>query len=204
MVLEMEVEMKVKKTPEKVKEKVKGESLPQWGDMPGVLDGRTYKYKLGCGSAHIIVNRAGGRILEVYCITGKSGGCSLSFTQALGKMVSTALQRGVEPEEVIRMLSGISCNNGAWNEGVRVDSCSDAIAHAIRADLREDLATGRDADSEGQGQGTEAHVREHVRAVERHEEALERGERQADEAEEEMAYREMEREKAERESLELR
>lgn len=139
-----------------------------------VLNGRIYKYRLGCGNVRVIVASEGGLILEVFCISGKSGGCSLSFTQALGKAVSIALRKGVEPEEMVRMLAGIACNNGGWNGGTRVESCSDAVAHALRAEMARERHTsqeGHPLKAEGQGEAvgagrTTAEEEEDARAAE--------------------------------------
>lgn len=147
--------------------------------VPRVLAGRAYKYHLGCGNVRVIITRESENspILEVFCMTGKSGGCSLSFTQALGKTVSIALRNGVSPEQIIRMLSKVSCNNGGWEDGKRVESCSDAIACALKEDMERNKGVGVEAGAGNKKMTPEEEKEEEERAKEE----LERQKRERDE-----------------------
>ncbi|MBI5750349.1 MAG: TSCPD domain-containing protein, partial [Nitrospinae bacterium] len=54
-----------------------------------------------------------------------------SQSEAIGRLVSLSLRSGIEPDEIVKQLMGISCHMPAWENGNRVLSCSDAISKAI-------------------------------------------------------------------------
>lgn len=65
---------------------------------PRVTVGRTVEVKVGCGSLYVTINKDEHGIAEVFVKLGKSGGCSASQTEALGKMISLALDRYLKGE----------------------------------------------------------------------------------------------------------
>jgi ribonucleoside-diphosphate reductase alpha chain len=102
---------------------------------PRVTTGTTSKFRMGCGTLFVTVNRDDEGVCEVFANLGKAGGCP-SQSEATCRAVSTALRSGVDPEVVIDQLSGIRCLSAAVarkaNKGVDVLSCPDAIARALK------------------------------------------------------------------------
>lgn len=99
---------------------------------PDLIKGSTRLMKTGCGNLYVTINEdPSGRPFEVFTNIGKAGGCASSQAEAIGRLLSLALRSGVEVEEIIKQLKGISCHQPTWYEGGRILSCSDAIAKAL-------------------------------------------------------------------------
>jgi len=98
-----------------------------------VLDGRTFKIPVGCGNCFVTVNTDDTQNpRELFAVLGKAGGCAASQTEAIGRLISTALQYGVPAKTIIHQLQGISCHLPSFSAGHgRVDSCADAIAKVL-------------------------------------------------------------------------
>ncbi len=103
-----------------------------------VIHGSTRKIRTGCGNLYVTVNEdEGGRLFEIFNQIGKAGGCAASQSEAIGRLVSLAFRSGVEPEDIIRQLKGISCHTPVWYREGKVLSCSDAVGKAIEWHLQE-------------------------------------------------------------------
>jgi len=102
---------------------------------PRVTAGTTSKFRMGCGTLFVTVNKDEKGICEVFANLGKAGGCP-SQSEATCRAVSAALRSGVDPNVMIDQLSGIRCLSAAvarkTNKEVNVRSCPDAIARAIK------------------------------------------------------------------------
>jgi len=102
---------------------------------PRVATGTTSKFRMGCGTLFVTVNKDENGICEVFANLGKAGGCP-SQSEATCRAVSAALRSGVDPSVMIDQLSGIRCMSAAvarkTNKEVNVRSCPDAIARAIK------------------------------------------------------------------------
>jgi len=102
---------------------------------PRMTTGTTSKFRMGCGTLFVTVNRDERGIAEVFANLGKSGGCP-SQSEATCRAVSAALRSGVDPAVMIDQLSGIRCLSAAvarkGDKAVNVLSCPDAIARAIK------------------------------------------------------------------------
>ncbi len=102
---------------------------------PRVTFGQTSKFRMGCGTLFVTVNRDAEGICEVFANLGKAGGCP-SQTEATCRAVSAALRSGVDPGVMIDQLHSIKCMSAAVarksNKGVDVLSCPDAIARALQ------------------------------------------------------------------------
>jgi ribonucleoside-diphosphate reductase alpha chain len=97
-----------------------------------VIRGSTRKIRTGCGNIYVTVNEdEEGNLFEIFNQIGKAGGCAASQSEAIGRLVSLALRSGVEPEEIVRQLKGISCHAPVWSKEGKILSCSDAVAKAI-------------------------------------------------------------------------
>ncbi|MBI5814555.1 MAG: vitamin B12-dependent ribonucleotide reductase [Nitrospinae bacterium] len=119
---------------------------------PDVVTGSTHRINTGCGSMYVTINKdETGRPLELFTQLGKAGGCAASQTESIGRLVSLALRAGVDVEVVRSQLSGISCHQPAWDKGVRISSCADAIGKAIGQWL--ELHKEEEERNETKGQG---------------------------------------------------
>ncbi|RMD60251.1 MAG: adenosylcobalamin-dependent ribonucleoside-diphosphate reductase, partial [Nitrospirae bacterium] len=107
-------------------------------ERPEVIKGATYRMKTGCGNLYVTINEdESGSVFEVFTQIGKAGGCAASQSEAIGRLISLALRTNVAPEEIIRQLKGISCHSPAWHKGMKILSCSDALAKAIEKKIFE-------------------------------------------------------------------
>ncbi|ACI20593.1 MULTISPECIES: vitamin B12-dependent ribonucleotide reductase [Thermodesulfovibrio] len=105
---------------------------------PETLKGVTRLMKTGCGNLYVTINKdKDGKPFEVFTNIGKAGGCAASQAEAIGRLISLALRSGIEPQEIVKQLKGISCHAPVWSGNGKITSCSDAIAKAIEAELRE-------------------------------------------------------------------
>lgn len=105
-----------------------------------VTTGHTFKFRMGCGTLFVTVNRDDHGLCEVFANLGKAGGCP-SQSEATCRAVSTALRSGVSPRDLIEQLRGIRClsaaraKNNCNGNDINVLSCPDAIAKAIEETL---------------------------------------------------------------------
>jgi ribonucleoside-diphosphate reductase alpha chain len=103
-----------------------------------VTSGQTFKFRMGCGTLFVTVNRDEKGLCEVFANLGKAGGCP-SQSEATCRAISAALRSGVDPKVLVEQLRGIRCLSTARakkNGGsVNVLSCPDAIAKAIEEAL---------------------------------------------------------------------
>jgi len=103
---------------------------------PEVTRGTTTKKSIGCGTLYVTINvDEEGRPFEIFTQMGKSGGCAASQLEAIARLVSLALRSGIEVKSIIDQLRGIRCPSPAWENGVRVFSCADAIARVAEKRL---------------------------------------------------------------------
>jgi ribonucleoside-diphosphate reductase alpha chain len=108
------------------------EVKPQKRDRPQVLVGKTYQMRTGCGPLYITINEDTHGLFEVFTTMGKAGGCAASQCEALGRLVSLSWRFGVDVEEVVKNLKGISCHKPFGFGPGRVLSCADALALAVQ------------------------------------------------------------------------
>jgi ribonucleoside-diphosphate reductase alpha chain len=102
-----------------------------------VIHGSTRKIRTGCGNLYVTVNEDDeGNLFEIFNQIGKAGGCAASQSEAIGRLASLAFRSGVEPEDVIRQLKGISCHTPVWCPEGKILSCADAVAKAIEWHLQ--------------------------------------------------------------------
>ena len=99
---------------------------------PKVVLGTTAKQNTGCDNLYVTINEDDkGRPFEGFMQMGKAGGCAMTQLEAIGRLVSLALRREVDVKLIIEQLRGIRCPSPCWGQGVRILSCSDAIARAL-------------------------------------------------------------------------
>ncbi len=99
---------------------------------PDRLPGRTFAMGTHCGKIYITVNQdpATGRPVEIFCRFGKAGGCGSAVMDGMTRMISYGLRSGMDAEQIIRGLTGISCHLGA-------ETCMNALAEAVRIVMSE-------------------------------------------------------------------
>lgn len=93
-----------------VKEEVKLPVVKPKTDRPEILDGHTHKIKTDLGPAYITVNSFEDKPAEVFANVGRNGSAVQTMSEALGRVVSVALQHGVAPEAISRTLYGVGGN----------------------------------------------------------------------------------------------
>ncbi len=99
---------------------------------PDILIGVTKEMKTSCGKLYVTINRDEQGIFEIFNQMGKAGGCAASQSEAIGRLVSLALRSGVQPEQIVKQLKGISCHLPTWGgNGGKILSCADAVSKAI-------------------------------------------------------------------------
>lgn len=97
-------------------------------ERPEVLDGKTHKYKTGCGSLYITINPdLAGDPYEAFITHAKDDLCVNALLNALAKLASNSLRSGVDPDVVAESLIGQSCGRC---EGIK--SCADAVGQALK------------------------------------------------------------------------
>lgn len=102
-----------------------------------VIYGSTRKIRTGCGNLYVTINEdEEGNLFEIFNQIGKAGGCAASQSEAIGRLVSLAFRSGIEPENVIKQLKGISCHAPVWHKEGKILSCADAVAKAIEWHLQ--------------------------------------------------------------------
>jgi ribonucleoside-diphosphate reductase alpha chain len=100
---------------------------------PQTMRGVTRRMETSCGALYVTVNEdETGQPFEVFTSMGKAGGCAASQSEAIGRLVSLGLRSGVDPDQIIRQLRGISCHLPRGVGRNRVSSCADAVAQALQ------------------------------------------------------------------------
>ena len=98
---------------------------------PQEMQGLTERIRTGHGNMYVTINfDVGAKPFEVFTALGKAGGCDSAQLEAISRLASLALRSGVDVQEVIAQLRGITCCP-AWDNGVLVRSAPDAVALAL-------------------------------------------------------------------------
>ncbi len=98
---------------------------------PELTRGVTRRIRTGCGNLYVTINEDEHGPVEIFSQMGKAGGCAASQSEAISRLVSLALRSHVHPSEIASELKGISCHRLAWQNGIRILSCADAMGKAL-------------------------------------------------------------------------
>ena len=101
-------------------------------NRPIVLTGFTEKVKTSRGSLYITINTLDGKPVEIFTNIGKSGGDISALSEAIGRLISIALQNGVEVRSIVDTLISITGAQPIWDKGRLIKSVPDAIAQVLR------------------------------------------------------------------------
>lgn len=102
-----------------------GAKLPR----PIAVPGYTIQRRSHCGKLFVTVTIREGKPFEVFIRFGKAGGCSSAMADGIARLVSYGLRSGLDPEDAIKALFGISCHLGP-------KTCLNEVASAIRLVMR--------------------------------------------------------------------
>ncbi|MFB6094209.1 MAG: adenosylcobalamin-dependent ribonucleoside-diphosphate reductase [Halanaeroarchaeum sp.] len=118
-----------------------GDSYADKRPRPDVLQGVSQRVDTGYGKIYVTINEdpETGRPFELFANIGHSGGFTNSFTEALAKVVSTALRSGVDPQEIVDELKGTRSPKVAWDKGEQINSIPDAIGTAMERYLADEV-----------------------------------------------------------------
>jgi len=106
---------------------------------PAAAPGYTIQRRSHCGKIFVTVTTLEGKPFEVFIRFGKAGGCGSAMADGVARLVSYGLRSGLEAEDAVKALSGISCHQGP-------KTCLNEVASAIRLILKH-LETGADLNS---------------------------------------------------------
>lgn len=118
--------------------KVKGKGQPviKPRPRPQVMQGTTMRIETGCGKLYVTINEDDQGLFEIFAQMGKSGGCAMSQTEAIARLISLALRAGVDTEAILKQLRGIRCPAPLLTKGGVVLSCPDAMSKAIERHIK--------------------------------------------------------------------
>ena len=98
-------------------------------ERPQRVEGHTDLIPTGCGKLYVTISNKEEPYQELFCNMGKCGGCAPAFLDAIGRLISIALnEEKVTLATVKRALQGIRCPTPLYKGAL---SCVDAIAKVI-------------------------------------------------------------------------
>lgn len=96
---------------------------------PVAAPGYTIQRRSHCGKLFVTVTTREEKPFEVFIRFGKAGDCSSAMADGIARLVSYGLRSGLDPEDSIKALSGISCH-------LEPKTCLNEVASAIRLVVR--------------------------------------------------------------------
>ncbi len=103
---------------------------------PAAAPGYTIQRRSHCGKIFVTVTTLEAKPFEVFISFGTAGGCGSAMADGIARLVSYGLRSGLEAQDAVKALSGISCHQGPR-------TCLNEVASAIRLILKH-LETGAD------------------------------------------------------------
>ena len=100
-------------------------------ERPTSVAGVTDRVRTGHGNMYVTITfDDDGKPFEVFTTLGKAGGCDSANLEAVSRLVSLALRSGIDPDQIVAHLQGITCCP-AWDGGTLIRSAPDAMAHTL-------------------------------------------------------------------------
>jgi len=99
---------------------------------PKELTGITEKVKTSKGNLYVTVNIANDKPIELFANIGKSGGDLSALSEAIGRLISIALQNNVPVNNIVNTLDNITGSQPIWSNGKLIKSVPDAIAQVLK------------------------------------------------------------------------
>ena len=100
-------------------------------ERPPSVSGVTDRVRTGHGNMYITITfDDANKPFEVFTTLGKAGGCDSANLEAISRLVSLALRSGIDPDQIVAHLQGITCCP-AWDGGTLIRSAPDAMAHTL-------------------------------------------------------------------------
>lgn len=103
---------------------------------PVTVPGFTIQRRSHCGKLFVTVTTQEGKPFEVFIRFGKAGGCGSAMADGLARLVSYGLRSGLEAQDAVKAMNGISCYLGPR-------TCLNEVASALRLVITH-LETGED------------------------------------------------------------
>ena len=103
---------------------------------PAVTQGVTERIRTGEGNIYVTINEDEHGLCEVFSTIGKAGGNAAAQSEAISRLISLVLRSGIDPQEIVSELKGISGPTPVWEDGELVLSTPDAIGRALDRYLR--------------------------------------------------------------------
>ncbi|MBT7859634.1 MAG: adenosylcobalamin-dependent ribonucleoside-diphosphate reductase [Gemmatimonadetes bacterium] len=103
---------------------------------PSVTSGVTERINTGEGKIYVTINEDEHGLCEVFSTIGKAGGNAAAQSEAISRLMSLALRSGIDPQEIVDMLKGISGPSPVWEAGELILSTPDAIGRALERYLQ--------------------------------------------------------------------
>ena len=104
-------------------------------ERPTSVAGVTDRVRTGHGNMYVTITfDEDGKPFEVFTTLGKAGGCDSANLEAVSRLVSLALRSGIDPDQIVTHLQGITCCP-AWDGGNLIRSAPDAMAHILTSHI---------------------------------------------------------------------
>ncbi|MDP7450052.1 MAG: adenosylcobalamin-dependent ribonucleoside-diphosphate reductase [Candidatus Latescibacteria bacterium] len=110
---------------------VEGRSGLHPRQRPAVTRGVTERVRTGEGNIFVTINEDDEGLCEIFSTIGKAGGNAAAQSEAISRLMSLALRAGIDPQEIIGQLKGISGPSPVWEDGELILSTPDAIGRAL-------------------------------------------------------------------------
>jgi ribonucleoside-diphosphate reductase alpha chain len=109
---------------------------------PAVTRGVTERVRTGEGNIFVTINEDEQGLCEIFSTIGKAGGNAAAQSEAISRLMSLALRAGIDPQEIISQLKGISGPSPVWEGGELILSTPDAIGRALERYVQRRQAGG--------------------------------------------------------------
>jgi ribonucleoside-diphosphate reductase alpha chain len=109
------------------------------------IAGTTDRIETPVGSLYMTINRANGKLYEVFLNIGKAGADITADAEGYGRLLSMIFKAGIPPEMVVDQLRGIGGSGSIGFGKQRVRSLPDAIARVLEIYMEEHPAECSDS-----------------------------------------------------------